>query len=208
VTPIQNPRGARRNRITISILAVAAIAGWSAFLYSVLEAQRFEQQLSGQTAVLQDYQAQFLSQRRKMEDDKREMAELHEQLAGVRNEIAQQSSKQRETEAQLAKAKEQLASVQPLLQPQAVGTAPSLLRITPRPAKQDVMAAQEALTQLRFGSLEADGVIGSSTREAIKEFQQAAGLPVTGELQPQTLMALTRAAKIMAAQNEKLQDPL
>jgi peptidoglycan hydrolase-like protein with peptidoglycan-binding domain len=50
--------------------------------------------------------------------------------------------------------------------------------------------------------------MGASTREAIKEFQQAAGLPVTGELQPQTLMALTRAAKIIAVQNEKLQRPL
>nr|WP_246408180.1 peptidoglycan-binding domain-containing protein [Microvirga lupini] len=82
------------------------------------------------------------------------------------------------------------------------------MRITPLPAKQDVLAAQEALTKLRFGDLEADGVIGSSTREAIEKFQRTVGLPVTGELHPQTLTALMRSAKVMAAQGEQPQEPL
>jgi murein L,D-transpeptidase YcbB/YkuD len=208
VTPNQEQRASKSHRITISILAIAAVAGWGACTYAVLGSTQLEKQLSGQSAALLDYQAKFLSQRKTVEDGEREIANLREQLSIARTEIEQQSARYLETEAELAKAKERLALVQPILEPQAVGSAPDLLRITPLPTKQDVMAAQEALTKLRFGALEADGVLGTSTREAIKEFQQAAGLPVTGELQPQTLMALTRAAKIIAVQNEKLQRPL
>ena len=208
MNPTQEQRVSKPNRITLSILAVAALAGWGACAYAALGSAQLEKQLTGQAAALHDYQAQFLAQRKKMEDGDREIANLREQLSATRSEIEQKSAEHREIEAELAKAKEQLALVQPILQPQAVGSAQALLRITPRPAKQDVIAAQEALTQLRFGALEANGVVGASTREAIEEFQRAAGLPVTGELQPQTLTTLLRAAKIMAAQGEKLQQPL
>jgi hypothetical protein len=50
------------------------------------------------------------------------------------------------------------------------------------------------------GVVEADGVIGASTRESIEELKRVGGLTVTGGLQPQTLMTLTGVAKIRAVQ--------
>nr|WP_246215722.1 peptidoglycan-binding domain-containing protein [Microvirga makkahensis] len=108
-----------------------------------------------------------------------------------------------DAEAELVKLREQLAAAPQQDLSLSAGVAPEVLRIKPRPTKQDIVAAQEALTQLRFGELKADGVIGASTRQAIEDFQRAAGLEVTGELQAQTLLALTRAAKVMAAQAER-----
>jgi peptidoglycan hydrolase-like protein with peptidoglycan-binding domain len=111
--------------------------------------------------------------------------------------------KHQETEANLAAAREQLASFQKIHAPPALDNAPALRGVTPLPTKQDVLAAQDALTQLGFGELEADGVVGPTTRDAIEGFQRVVGLPVTGELHAQTLQALMRSAKVVAAQNER-----
>ncbi|MBM1175373.1 peptidoglycan-binding domain-containing protein [Microvirga arabica] len=51
--------------------------------------------------------------------------------------------------------------------------------------------AQKALTKLGYGSLKADGVVGSGTRKAITAFQRANKLHVTGELDAPTLRLLT-----------------
>jgi peptidoglycan hydrolase-like protein with peptidoglycan-binding domain len=50
--------------------------------------------------------------------------------------------------------------------------------------------AQKALTKLGYGSLKADGIVGSSTRKAITEFQRAKGLHVTSEMDAPTLRLL------------------
>jgi TolA-binding protein len=187
----------------IAGIAIAAVAGWGAYAYSALSSTQLERQLNGQTAALQDYQAQFLSQRRRAEEGAREITTLHEQLASARSEIERLTTGHKEAEADLATAREQLASLQTLHAPPPLGSAPALRGITPSPTKQDVLAAQEALTQLGFGNLEADGVMGPTTRQAIEEFQRVAGLTVTGELHGLTLQALMRSAKVVAAQSER-----
>jgi len=184
-----------------------AIAGWGAYAYSSLVSADLEKQLGGQSAALQSSQAQYMAQRAKAEADEREAVSLREKLSAAQAEIQRLSMQSKEAGAELAGAREKLASVQQIDQ-LPVGSSPDLLRIKPRPTKQDVMAAQEALTQLGFGTLDSDGKIGSSTRKAIEEFQRTIGLPVTGELQAQTLLALIRSAKVMAAQNERVEQPL
>jgi hypothetical protein len=190
----------------ISGIAAAAVAGWGAYGYSALSSAQLEQQLSGQAAALQDYQAQFLSHRRRAEDGAREITKLHEQLVAARSDVERLKLTHRETETSLATAQEQLASLQKIHAPPALDSAPALRGITPLPTKQDVLAAQEALTQLGFGDLEADGVVGPTTRQAIEEFQRVVGLPVTGELHAQTLQSLMRSAKVVAAQNERTEE--
>lgn len=187
----------------ISGFAIASVAGWGAYGYSTLTSTQLEQQLSGQAAALQDYQAQFLSQRRRAEDGAREIKKLHEQLVAARSEIERLALSNEEAQASLATAQEQLAALQKIHAPPALDSAPALRGITPLPTKQDVLAAQEALTQLGFGDLEADGVVGPTTRQAIEEFQRVVGLPITGELHAQTLQSLMRSAKVVAAQNER-----
>lgn len=208
VTQAQGKRGLATNRLALSIAILGAVAGWGVGAYSALDSIDLRKQLQGQATALQDYQAQYLSHRKAAEDGARENARLQEQLSALRTQVEQQSASNRKTEAELTKAREKLAEAQPLLQQQAVGSAPALLSVTPLPTKQDVIAAQEALTQLRFGTLEADGAMGPSTRQAIEEFQRVVGLPVTGELQPLTLTTLMRSAKVMAAQNERNEEPL
>jgi murein L,D-transpeptidase YcbB/YkuD len=203
IVTTQEGRGSPINRLMIAGIALAAVAGWGAYAYSSLSSARIEQQRSGQLAALQDYQAQFLSQRKRAEDGERTVGVLQEQLASAQREIALLTTKHSETEASLATARDQLASLQGLRARPALENAPALQGITPLPTKQDVLAAQEALTQLGFGDLKADGVIGPTTRQAIEEFQRVAGLTVTGELHAQTLQSLMRSAKVVAAQNER-----
>ena len=187
----------------ISGIVVAALAGWGAYIHSALSSTQLERQLSGQAAAVQEYQSQFLSQRRKDEDKAREISRLQEQLASAKAEIERLTIKGQETEAGLAAAHEQLATFQRIHAPPALDSAPALRGVKPLPTKQDVVAAQEALTQLGFGKLEADGVVGPTTRQAIEEFQRVAGLTVTGELHAQTLQALMRSARVVAAQGER-----
>jgi hypothetical protein len=187
----------------IAGIAVAAIAGWGACAYSALSSTQLKRQLSGQTAALQDYQAQFLSERRKAEDAAQEITLLRGQLVSAQSNIERLTMRHKETEGDLTTAREQLALLQRIHAPPLLDNAPALRGITPLPTKQDVLAAQEALTQLGFGDLEADGIVGPTTRQAIEAFQRVVGLTVTGELHAQTLQSLMRSAKVVAAQNAR-----
>ncbi|MGO4525433.1 peptidoglycan-binding protein [Microvirga sp. 2MCAF35] len=159
--------------------------------------------MSGQTAALQEYQSEFLSQRMKAENGAREIVKLHEQLASARSDIERLTAQHTESETNLAATREQLASLQGLHAPPALDGAPALRDVTPLPTKQDVISAQKALTDLGFGKLEADGVVGPTTRQAIEEYQRLVGLTVTGKLHAQTLQSLMRSAKVVAAQSER-----
>ncbi len=53
-----------------------------------------------------------------------------------------------------------------------------------------VRSAQEALNAKGYDAGTADGVMGPNTKNAVRQFQQAQGLPQTGELDSQTVSAL------------------
>jgi lytic murein transglycosylase len=57
------------------------------------------------------------------------------------------------------------------------------------------LAAQTALTSLGYNPGNADGVIGSSTRQALRAWQKAQGLPADGYLSPEVLRRLRLAAQ-------------
>jgi len=65
---------------------------------------------------------------------------------------------------------------------------------TPRPEMQ----AQVVLERLGFAPGVIDGTLGLSTHNALRGFQEAQGLPVTGELDEATKAALARAGAIPA----------
>lgn len=62
-------------------------------------------------------------------------------------------------------------------------------------ASQDVAEAQQALKAAGFDPGSADGVLGPQTRQAIRDFQRAKGVPVTGELDQETQRALRAQAE-------------
>ncbi|WP_162820481.1 peptidoglycan-binding domain-containing protein [Microvirga calopogonii] len=196
-------RGSSIGRLTISGIAVIAITGWGAYAYSALSSTQLEHQVSGQTAALREYQAQFLSERMKAENGASEIRKLQEQLVLATGEIERLTLKHTEAEASLTAAREQLASLHEIHAAPALDGAPALRGVTPLPTRQDVISAQKALTDLGFGKLEGDGVVGPTTRQAIEEYQRLVGLTVTGELHAQTLQSLMRSAKVVAAQSER-----
>ncbi|WP_404290611.1 peptidoglycan-binding protein [Microvirga sp. RSM25] len=57
-------------------------------------------------------------------------------------------------------------------------------------SKEDISNAQQALTRLGYGPLKADGIVGPGTRRSIEAFQRAKGLPVTGQLEADTLRTI------------------
>lgn len=199
VTRTHEGRQASPKRFRTVCIVIATLAGWGGFAYSSLTSAQLEQELSGQAAALKGYQSKVLSQRQREDSEAREIAALREQLALAQGEVQRLAQRQKGAEANLVKAEEQLALFQKIHAPPALENAPALRGIKPVPAKQDVLAAQEALTQLGFGKLKADGVVGPTTQQAIEEFQRVAGLTVTGELHGLTLQTLIRSAKIVAA---------
>jgi peptidoglycan hydrolase-like protein with peptidoglycan-binding domain len=54
-----------------------------------------------------------------------------------------------------------------------------------------VVTAQRALTNLGYGPLAVDGIMGPRTRQAIEDFQHDRELKVTSELDPSTMRQLT-----------------
>lgn len=61
----------------------------------------------------------------------------------------------------------------------------------------DVLGLQRRLTELGFDVGRADGVFGSRTGEALREFQRNVGLPADGTCGPGTFKALDRLAPIV-----------
>ena len=68
----------------------------------------------------------------------------------------------------------------------------------PATAQSDpILKAQQRLEAAGFNPGPADGVMGSQTRKAVEEFQRRNALPITGELDWQTQMALSASVRSM-----------
>lgn len=210
MTQTNERRALGSNRIVVPVLALAAFGGWSALAYSVLSSAELEKQLRGQVASLQEYQVRYLSERkqhlqeqRKAEEAAAELAQLREQFSATRVKLERLSESHGEIEAELTRARAQLQTVRNSRHAQGETVEAISVHITPRLTKRDVAAAQKVLAELGYASLEADGIVGPATRQAIEDYQRATGLPVTGELHAETLQALLHAAKVIAAQGEQ-----
>ena len=57
-----------------------------------------------------------------------------------------------------------------------------------------IQAAQSALAKLGY-PVKADGVEGTATEQALREFERSHGLPVTTEVTPRLMKQLTAAAR-------------
>lgn len=79
-----------------------------------------------------------------------------------------------------------------------VAQAPTTTASTSAASSADakrVAAAQRALGKLKY-AVDADGLMGPGTRAAIQKFERDSKLPVTGELNPRTVKALSARASI------------
>ena len=59
-------------------------------------------------------------------------------------------------------------------------------------SQMSIKEAQEALSRLGYNVGSPDGVAGKRTVDALRRFQATAGLPTSGRLDPDTVIALKR----------------
>lgn len=81
----------------------------------------------------------------------------------------------------------------PRAKPQASGTASSSVGLDPAAgvdADPKLKKVQFALSELGYGPLTVDGVMGANTEAALRRFELDRGLPMTGQPTPQTLERL------------------
>jgi len=188
------------NCVAVAVLALAAAGGWGAFAYATYESSNVERQLLGQIATLQDRQAQMRSEREKAEaSTATELTRLRDQLATAKSDLDRVSEDYRRVRSELTEAQARLKAAQQLQERRGV----AFIDVPPRPAPQDVVAAQKMLTELGYGKLEADGVVGPGTRKAIEAYQRDAGLTVTGDLHAETLQKLLTGSGQVTAQSEE-----
>jgi murein L,D-transpeptidase YcbB/YkuD len=177
------------------LLAATAI-GWGLFVYSVLSTG-FEEH------TLQNESRQLRQQIESVTAERDQLAKANDQkiLAGqdlntilARIEAATEELQQLDSlRTSVSQAIEQtrLQFTGPSDQPAAMTEIPAISTTSAvRLSKQEIRTAQETLVDFGYGKLKADGALGPSTRKAVKAFERANGLPVTGKLGTATLQAL------------------
>jgi murein L,D-transpeptidase YcbB/YkuD len=177
------------------LLAATAI-GWCLFVYSVLSTKSEEHTLQSENSQLRQQVETITAERDWLTkaNDQKVLAGQDLNAMLVRIEAATEELQQLDSlRASVSQAIEQtrLQLTGPSDQAAAMTESPAVSTTSAvRLSKQEIRTAQEALVDFGFGKLKADGSVGPSTRKAVKAFERAKGLPVTGKLGPATLQAL------------------
>jgi len=74
----------------------------------------------------------------------------------------------------------------------------TLSLITPAMRGDDVAQLQSQLSEMGFNCGRVDGIFGSQTESALKEFQKSVGVKVDGQCGPATVMSMMRLMKIVS----------
>ncbi|WP_201842769.1 peptidoglycan-binding domain-containing protein [Microvirga zambiensis] len=177
-------------------LAAATIIGWGSFTYSVLSTKSQEHDLRREVSQLRQRIDTVTAERNQQAqaNERRILAGEDLNTMLVRIEVAtEELQRLNSLKASVDQAIEQARL-------QFTGASEQSVDFTERPtisttssvrlSKREVRAAQEALVDFGYGKLKADGSFGPSTRKAVKAFQRANGLPVSGRLGTATFQAL------------------
>ncbi len=188
--------GGLQFRVTGIGLSAATIIGWGLFTYSILSAGSEEHDLRREVSQLRqrietvtaerDQQAQANEQRILAGQDLNTMLIS---IEAATEELQRLNSLKASVDQAIEQARLQLTGVSE--QSVDVTESPTISTTSSvRLSKQEIRAAQEALVDFGYGKLKADGSFGPSTRKAVKAFERANGLPVTGRLGTATFRAL------------------
>jgi peptidoglycan hydrolase-like protein with peptidoglycan-binding domain len=105
------------------------------------------------------------------------------------------AASQPKTEASPAPAAKPIASAAPQAPSRKADPIGDLVRTgAASESAKTVLAVQRALVKLGY-DLNADGLMGASTVEALRDFEKNHGLPVTSELSPRLIAKLNGAAR-------------
>jgi hypothetical protein len=179
------------HRVLSGVLGAAALVGWGMFAYSTSSSTSVERQLRLQVSDIWNDRARIIEERNALRSEVAGLQEAQTRLAAeLASAKASAAEATQESEAAPVPA-EQRASIREPEETASV-TAPVL---TPAEIEASIKTAQMVLTELGFGPLESDGVIGPQTRRAIRAFERKNGLPETGELVPRTVRAMRSAVE-------------
>lgn len=184
------------SQLAIPALLVLAVSGWGLFVAASGMLAGLERdvsiersQLRSEREQVQEQRGQMTAQMTRLETEVGDLKQVQSQLASMRQELQRLEATRSELLAQLDTMQSERSAA---LQSSLAGAAPAQASDAPASlSRDDVDDVQRVLTQLGFGPLTPDGVMGSRTKRAIEAFERAKGLPVTGALSPQTLQALS-----------------
>jgi murein L,D-transpeptidase YcbB/YkuD len=195
---MSNAKSAKSSKLGVAdkgLLSVAAI-GWGLFAYSAVSSGFGQQAVQDDIARLRQETVAITAERDKLVQERDLMIRASGDHQHIQKQIAAAIQELQRLETMRARVSEAIDRTHPQLvalasrsgtsteSPTASSTASTPL------SKQQIRAAQEALTDLGYGHLEADGVFGPGTSKAVEAFERARGLPVTGKLGTATLHAL------------------
>ena len=187
--------GQRLDMVKAGLVAAAAV-GWGLFAYSALlsgseeqaaqaEIAHFHQQLQTVTAE----RDQLAQERERTIHAGQDLQNVQKQIEAAIQELQQLDALRASVSQAIEQGRIQLTRSSGQAVAKEESPTVAVTSAIPLP-KQQIRAAQEALTDFGYGRIEADGVFGPSTRKAIEAFERAKGLPVTGRLGAATLQAL------------------
>jgi murein L,D-transpeptidase YcbB/YkuD len=173
-------------------LLTLAATGWGLFAYSVVSSGSDEQAVQNEIARLHQEVKVVSAERDKFVQEIQKSGDLQY----LQNKVAAATQELQRLDTMRAQVSEAIDQAHPKLvtlaaQSRANNESTTVSSAASAPLlKQQIRAAQEALVDLGYRNLEADGVFGSGTSKAVEAFERAKGLPVTGKLGPATLQAL------------------
>lgn len=180
------------------ILLLAAVAGWGTFIASSRSSAEFEEHLRNQVSALHQKQMELLDERARTQAATGTLEQLQAQIAELRKERERLMKDRDLIKAEVAAMRsEQGAAVGGSgTESTEVSDTGSTENRSWDSQQRAVAAAQNALARMGYGPLQADGVMGPKTRQAIQRFQQDSGLTVTSELDLQTVRRLMNSSKV------------
>ena len=167
------------HRTLSTVLGLAAAIGWGLFAHATSSSAALERDLRAQIAAIWTDRTQLIAEQDRL------------RISVAEHQVQAQPSNKDSAAASPTKA--------PSPSPLDVDAVAETGSVSSEPeVRASVKTAQMVLIRLGYGSLKADGVMGPSTRRALKAFERTSGLSVTGELGPNTVEALQRAARSAA----------
>jgi hypothetical protein len=181
------------SRVIILALGFGTITGWGMYALASRSATEVESQLRGQVRNLHQVQMDLLTERQRMTITAGDLEQLQSQVSNLRQEADLLTQARDLAQAELVTAASGMKDLIRQLNTSGndVSTTDSVNTNTVDAQHLVTATAQKALTKLGYGSLKADGIVGSGTRKAITAFQRANKLHVTSELDASTLRLVT-----------------
>ena len=175
----------RSHRVLSAALALFALTGWGLYASAGGPAQAEYQNLEQRLRDVEAERLTIAGERDGLRARADALSTVQAQLLTVQDELQALQNQRTKLDPQ----KERLRTAEPAASPSGNETEGT------GTASPSIQSVQQALVRAGFGPLKVDGELGSQTQRAIRAFEAAKRLPVTGEINPGVLRALEPKVK-------------